>query len=133
MGLLYNRLLFHKNSVCTKQTALSIITVNNYNAKFVQGTIKSSETRHNKNFLPKNLKCTELSRCKSMGTSWMKLLNRRKKFRDKSVQLMTTNIIISHTHAPLQLTPNHITITFNDTVGDHNYLLSENYLPNLHA
>ena len=37
------RLLFHKKTsyhVCTEQTALSIITVNNYNATLVQGTIK---------------------------------------------------------------------------------------------
>ena len=33
----------------------------------------------------------------------MKLLNRCKKYRDKSVQLMITSITISHTHAPLQL------------------------------
>ena len=33
----------------------------------------------------------------------MKLLNRCKKYRDKSVQLTITSIIISHTHAPLQL------------------------------
>ena len=35
-----------------------------------------------------------------MGTSQMKLLNRCKKYREKSIQL---TIIISHTHAPLQL------------------------------
>ena len=54
-----------------------------------------------------------------MGTSWMKLLNRCKKYRNKSVQLTTTGIIISHTHAPLQLcivVLNRITIT-----DDHNY------------
>ena len=53
----------------------------------------------------------------------MKLLNRCKKYRDKSVQLMTTSIITSHTHVPLQLcivALNHITITCNDTVGDYN-------------
>ena len=44
-----------------------------------------------------------MNRCKSTGTSWMKLLNRCKKYRDKSVQLTITSIIISHTHAPLQL------------------------------
>ena len=40
-----------------------------------------------------------------MGTSWMKLLNRyrSKKYRNKSVQLTMTSIIISHTHAPLKL------------------------------
>ena len=49
----------------------------------------------------------------------MNSLNRYEKYRDKSVQLtLTSIIIISHTHAPLQLcivTPNH-----NDTYGEHN-------------
>ena len=49
-------------------------------------------------------------------------LNRWKKYGDKLdeiVQLATTSIIISHTHAQLQLcivAPNRVTIT-----GDHNY------------
>ena len=43
----------------------------------------------------------------------MKLLNRCKKHRNKPVQLTIASIIISYTHAPLQLcivTPNYITI-----------------------
>ena len=40
---------------------------------------------------------------KGMRTSWMKLLNWRKKYRNKSVQLTITSIIIIHTLAPLQL------------------------------
>ena len=51
----------------------------------------------------KNLKSTELKVVKSIGTNWMELLNRCKKHRDKPVQLTITSIIISHTHAPLQL------------------------------
>ena len=56
-----------------------------------------------------------------MGTSWMKLLNRYKKYRNKSVQLTITGIIISHTHAPLQLCiVAAIHIICNDTDGEHN-------------
>ena len=59
---------------------------------------------------------------KSAGTTWMNLLNRCKKYRDKPVQLMITSIIIiSHTHAPLQLcivAPNH-NLHCDDTDIEH--------------
>ena len=51
----------------------------------------------------------------------MKLLNRYKKYRNKSVQLTITSIIISHTHAPLQLcivAPNH-NLHCDDTDIEH--------------
>ena len=64
-----------------------------------------------------------MNRCKKYTeTSWMKLLNWCKKYRNKSVQLIITNI--RHTHAPLQLCS--VTLKFqiticNDIDGEHNY------------
>ena len=55
----------------------------------------------------KKLKGTELSRRKSTGTSWMNLLNRCKKYRDKFLQLTITSIIISISHALCIVSPNH--------------------------
>ena len=51
----------------------------------------------------------------------MNLQNRCKNYRDKSVQLTITSIIISHTYAPLQLcivAPNH-NLHCDDTDGEH--------------
>ena len=54
----------------------------------------------------------------------MKFLNSCEEHRDKSVKLTITSIIVSNTHAPLQLYgffSNHITVICNDTDDDHNY------------
>ena len=48
-------------------------------------------------------------------------LNRCKKYWDKSVQLTTTSIIISHTHAPLQLLSSLQITICNDIDGENNY------------
>ena len=93
------RLLFYKShhTMCAMNKR---IEYNNYKQFECKTLISPGD---NKKGVKLDMKGTELNRCKSIGRSWMKLLNRCKKYRNKSVQLTTTSIIISHIHASLQL------------------------------
>ena len=81
--------------------------------KLSQIVVKVTNTQK---FSKKLKKVQSWTGVKCTGTSWMKLLNRCKKYRDKSVQL---TIIISHTHAPLTTTPSLQITICNDTDGEH--------------
>ena len=78
----------------------------------------------NKNF-QKFKKVEQLYSCKKYRDKLDKIAQHvgvKSTCRDKPVQLTITSIIISHTHAPLQLcivAPNHITTTCNGTDCDH--------------
>ena len=77
-------------------------------------------TRHIKIF-QKIKKVQSWTGVKSTGTGWTNLMNKCKKYRNKSVQLTITSIIISHTHAPLQvciIAPNY-NLHCDDTDGEH--------------
>ena len=80
----------------------------------------------NKNFPKIKKVATELNSCKKYRDKLDKIAQHagvKSTCRDKPVQLTITSIIISHTHAPLQLcivAPNHIATTCNGrTDCDH--------------
>ena len=108
----WSRVLLHSLLIQEQNSCLSQITSHTQWLLYVchWGCVQWRITTNNlnfyrlyKKFYKKFLKGTELNRCKSTETSWMKLLNRRKKHKNKPVQLAIASIIISHSHASLQL------------------------------